>query len=46
MESDPNYRIDEGEWRKSKRFLLVELHLVALIPLAALIITRGIGYAG
>ncbi len=44
--SDPNYRIDEGEWRKAKRVLLVELHLVALIPLAAVIMARGIGYAG
>jgi putative membrane protein len=44
--SDPHYRIDQSEWRKAKRFLLVELHLVALIPLAALIMARGIGYAG
>jgi putative membrane protein len=44
--ADTNFRIDHDEWRKVRRVLLVELHLVALIPLAAVIMARGIGYAG
>ena len=43
---DANFRVPESEWRKAKRFLLIELHLVALIPLAAVIMARGIGYGG
>ena len=43
---DPNFRVDHQEWRKVRRILLIELHLVALIPLAAVIMARGIGYAG
>ena len=44
--NDPHFQPSESEWRKAKRFLLIELHLVALIPLAAVIMARGIGYAG
>jgi putative membrane protein len=41
-----NFRVDQDEWRKVRRCLLIEMHLFALIPLAAVIMSRGIGYAG
>ncbi len=44
--SDANFRVNENEWRKVRRCLLIEMHLFALIPLAAVIMSRGIGYAG
>jgi putative membrane protein len=44
--ADANFRIDQQEWRKVRRVLLIELHLLALIPLAAVIMARGIGYTG
>ena len=44
--ADPNYAIAESEWHAVRRLLIFELHLVALIPLAAVIMARGIGYAG
>jgi putative membrane protein len=40
------FRVDQREWRMAKRLLLVELHLVALIPLFAVLMARGIGYQG
>ena len=44
--ADPNFRIPDADWRTARRLLIVELHLVALIPLAAVIMARGIGYPG
>lgn len=44
--ADPSFKIPDADWRKVRRLLIVELHLVALIPLAAVIMARGIGYAG
>jgi putative membrane protein len=44
--ADPAFRIDEREWRLVKRLLMIELHLVALIPLAAVLMARGIGWHG
>lgn len=44
--ADPHYSIPDPEWRMARRLLIVELHLVALIPLAAVIMARGIGLAG
>jgi putative membrane protein len=43
--SDSRFRIDAAEWRKARRLLIVEL-LVAFLPLAAVIMARGIGYQG
>ena len=44
--SDVSFRVDEGEWRSIKRFVLIEMHLIALIPLMAVLMARGIGYRG
>jgi putative membrane protein len=39
---DPGWRVPEAEWRSARRWVLVELHLLALIPLAAVIMSRGL----
>jgi putative membrane protein len=44
--ADANFRVDEGEWRRIKRILMIEMHLIALIPLLAVLMARGIGYRG
>ena len=44
--NDANFRVDENEWRNVRRCLLIEMHLFAFIPLAAVIMSRGIGYVG
>jgi putative membrane protein len=41
--ADGAYRVPEGEWTRARRGVLVELHLLALIPLAAVIMARGLG---
>lgn len=41
--ADPAFRVPEAEWRRARRLLMIELHLVALIPLAAVIMARGLG---
>jgi len=40
------FRIAETDWRRAKRFVMVELHLIALIPLLAVLMARGIGWRG
>jgi putative membrane protein len=44
--NDANFRVSENEWRNVRRCLLIEMHLFVLIPLAAVIMSRGIGYTG
>jgi putative membrane protein len=40
--ADPGYVVAEAEWKRARRFVMVELHLIALIPLAAVIMSRGL----
>lgn len=40
--ADPHWQVPEAEWKRARRCLLVELHLIALIPLAAVIMARGL----
>jgi putative membrane protein len=40
--ADAAYRVPETEWRRARRWVVVELHLIALIPLAAVIMSRGL----
>lgn len=40
--SDPASRVPETEWRRARRWVAVELHLIALIPLAAVVMSRGL----
>jgi putative membrane protein len=41
--NDATFRVSETEWKSARRLVLIELHLVALIPLAAVIMSRGLG---
>ena len=38
------YSVPDAEVRGARRLVLVELHLLALIPLAAVLMARGIGH--
>ena len=40
--ADPGYVVAEAEWKRARRFVMIELHLIALIPLAAVIMSRGL----
>jgi putative membrane protein len=39
---DAAFRVTETEWRSACRWLIIELHLLALIPLAAVVMARGL----
>ena len=40
--ADPAFRVSEAEWTRARRFIMIELHLIALIPLLAVIMSRGL----
>lgn len=40
--AEPGWRVPESEWRRTIRFVLIELHLIAIIPLAAVVMARGL----
>lgn len=40
--ADAASHVPEAEWRAARRWILVELHLLALIPLAAVVMSRGL----
>ena len=42
--ADPAFRVDAAEWRLMRRFVIIELHLIALIPLAAVMMARGLRF--
>jgi len=44
--ADADFRVGASEWQRVKRLVLVEIHLIALIPLLAVLMARGIGYRG
>jgi len=44
--ANAGHSVAEAEWRRVKRFVMAELHLIALIPLLAVLMARGIGYHG
>ena len=44
--ADAAFRVAENEWRMARRCVLIEMHLIALIPLAAVLMARGIGFHG
>jgi putative membrane protein len=43
LDHDPAWRVDDAERRKVRRTIMIEVHLVALIPLVAVIMARGLG---
>jgi putative membrane protein len=44
--ADANFRVGEGEWLRVKRIVLIEMHLIGLIPLLAVLMARGSGFVG
>jgi len=40
--ADAAFRVSDAQWTRARRFLMVELHLIALIPLLAVIMSRGL----
>lgn len=40
--ADAAFRVSDAEWTRARRFLMIELHLIALIPLLAVIMSRGL----
>jgi putative membrane protein len=43
LDHDPAWRVPEDERIKVRRLLLIQLHLAALIPVFAVIMSRGLG---
>jgi putative membrane protein len=44
--ADPAWALPAAEQRRVRLLVLIELHLVALLPLLAALMARGIGYRG
>ncbi len=44
--ADPGYVVADGERRRIRRLVMIELHLLAFVPLAAVLMARGIGSRG
>lgn len=40
--ADAGYRVPDTEWIRARRLVMIELHLLALIPLAAVVMSRGL----
>lgn len=40
--ADASFRVSEAEWTSARRLVMIELHVIALIPLAAVIMARGL----
>jgi putative membrane protein len=43
LDHDPAWTVPPGEQRKIRRLVMIEAHLAALIPVFAVIMSRGIG---
>jgi putative membrane protein len=43
LDHDPAWRVPEDERIKVRRLLLIQLHLAALIPVFAVVMSRGLG---
>ena len=44
FERDAGWAVPEAERRLVRRLVMIEVHLAALIPLIAVIMSRGLGY--
>ena len=42
LEHDPAWRVPAAEQQRMRRFVLVEVHIAALIPVVAVIMSRGL----
>ncbi len=43
LEHDPAWQVPEGERAKMRRILMIEVHLAAMIPVFAVVMSRGLG---
>lgn len=43
LRTDAAFRVHEAQWKRARLMVLIEMHLLALIPLAAVIMSRGLG---
>jgi putative membrane protein len=43
LDHDPDWQVPEGERLRVRRFVMVQLHLAAFLPLIAVIMARGLG---
>jgi putative membrane protein len=41
---DPKFRVEDFAQRRARRLVMIEIHLLAFIPLAAVLMARGIGH--
>jgi len=44
--ADAGFHPTAAEWRRVRRWVMIELHLIALIPLFAVLMARAIGFRG
>jgi len=44
LEGDPAWRVPADEQRRMRKLIMAEIHLAALIPLFAVIMSRGLGH--
>ncbi len=44
FDHDPTWRVPPAERARMRRFIMVEVHLAALIPLVAVFMSRGFGH--
>lgn len=44
FDHDAQYRIPEEEQKRTRRLIMIEVHLAALIPVVAVIMSRGLGH--
>jgi len=40
--ADPSWRVPDAEWQRAKKLVRLEMVIIALIPLAAVIMSRGL----
>ncbi len=43
LDHDPAWKLPDEEQRRIRRLVMIEIHLVALIPIFAVIMSRGLG---
>ena len=44
FEREPSWQVPAGEQALMRKFIMIEVHLAALIPVFAVIMSRGLGY--
>ena len=44
LKAQPDFLPGEAERRKARRMIMIEIHLAALLPLLAVLMSRGIGF--